>query len=78
MSNPDSMETFKQFLAAKHLAEVLLMKHAQEASEGKKILYGDIQIEEALEGLAERLGFRVFRVLPEVSPVRGAIVQAAE
>lgn len=77
-SKPDCMDTFKQFLAAKHLEEVLLMKYAQESSCGPLVIYGAPQVEEALEKLTERLGYRLLRVVPEISPVREPAVQAAE
>ncbi|MFJ6322300.1 MULTISPECIES: hypothetical protein [unclassified Rhizobium] len=72
------METYGQFLAAKHLEEVLLSKYAQESSRGPVVLYGDTQVEEALEKLTERLGYRLLRVVPEISPIGESAVQAAE
>lgn len=78
MAKPDYMKTHNQFLAAEHLSRVLLMKHAQESSGGPLVLYGDIQVEEALETLADRLGYRLLRVVPEISTLREPAAQAAE
>ena len=78
MSKTDSMKTYGQFLAAEYLARVLLMKHAQESSRGPLVLYGDTQVEEALEKLTERLGYRLLRVVPEISLIGEPAVQAAE
>lgn len=75
MVQPDYMDTYKQFLAAKHLEEVLLSKYAQESSRGPLVLYGDTQVEEALENLTERLGYRLLRVVPEISPIGEPAVQ---
>ncbi|NTJ00314.1 hypothetical protein G6L07_08250 [Agrobacterium rhizogenes] len=77
-NKPDYMQTHAQFLAAEYLARVLLMKHAQESSRGPLVLYGDMQVEEALEKLTERLGYRLLRVVPEISPIGEPAVQAAE
>lgn len=74
----DDMQTYNQHLAARNLSEALLMKYAQEASRASFPMYGDAQVEEAFEKLADRLGYRVFRVVPEVSPVSESVVQAAE
>jgi len=62
------MDTYRQFLEARHLSEVLLMKHAEEGAKGKPVLYGNIQVEESFAKLASQLGFIVQR-LP--SPVKG-------
>jgi len=74
----DDMRTYNQHLSARYLSEALLMKYAQEATKGKIPLYGDTQVEEAFEDLANRLGYRVFRVVSEISPVSEPAVQAAE
>ena len=61
-SNKKHMQTYAQFLDAETLSRALLMKHAQEASRGEIVLYGDPQIEEAFERLAGKLGYRVERL----------------
>ncbi len=74
----DDMRTYNQHLAARNLSEALLMKYAQEAARASFPMYGDAQVEEAFQNLADRLGYRVSRVVPEISPVREPAVQAAE
>ena len=74
----DHMQTYRQHLSARHLSDALLMKYTSEAIEGKFSLYDDIQIEEAFEDLAQRLGYRVFRIVPEIAPTPEPAVQAAE
>jgi hypothetical protein len=65
------METYRQFLSARNLADALLMKYAEEASRGEFPLYGSENIRASFEEVAERLGFRVERI---AAPV----LQAAE
>lgn len=64
MSHPhnDHLHTYKQFLDAETLARALLMKHAQEASQGEVVLYGEPQIEEAFSRLAAKLGYRIEKI----------------
>lgn len=60
----DCMKTYEQFLSADYLGRVLLMKHAQESSNGKTVIYGDKQIAEGFRELASRLGYRVEKITP--------------
>lgn len=62
----DAMRTYSQYLSARHLAEVLLMKHSQESSEGSIVIYGDIQVDDEIKTLAERLGYRVEKIAQPV------------
>ena len=64
-----SMDTYRQFLEARHLSEVLLMKHTEEGAKGKPVLYGDIQVEEGFKKLASYLGYRVEPVAAPVKEV---------
>lgn len=63
MTADKSMTTYAQFLKADHLSRVLLMKHSQESSLGSIVLYGDIQVWEAFQGLANELGYRVEKIV---------------
>lgn len=58
----DKMITYTQYLECRHLSEVLLMKHVEEGASRKPILYGDIQVDESFQKLAERLGYRVEKI----------------
>ncbi|NTG86159.1 hypothetical protein G6L15_08370 [Agrobacterium rhizogenes] len=82
MGHHHGKTTFLQYLAARELGEVLLMKYSQEASEGKTVIYSDTQVLDAFNKLAERLGYRVERiaeepvVVGEISP-RGSVHSVA-
>jgi len=82
MGHHHGKTTFIQYLAARELDEALLMKYSQEASEGKTVIYGDTQVHDAFNKLAERLGFRVERIVDEpihvgeISP-RGSVHSVA-
>ncbi|MBX5001851.1 hypothetical protein HJB72_28425 [Rhizobium lentis] len=52
-------ETYKQHLAAHYLADVLLMKYAQEASIGAVNIQNDSTVAAAFEKVAASLGYRV-------------------
>lgn len=55
----DSRKTYRQYLSARNLGDALLMKHAQESSQGSIVLYSDPQIEKAFQVLAVLLGYTV-------------------
>jgi hypothetical protein len=59
---PEAMVTYGQFLSARHLSEMLLMKHSQESSNAKLSIYSDIQVNDEFRRLAALLGFRVEKI----------------
>lgn len=74
----DEMKTYSQYLAAQRLSEILLMKYAREVTRGTLVLHDDEAVEEQVQMLADRLGYRLMRIVPKVSPTREPVAQAAE
>lgn len=61
-SNKTPLLTYAQFLEADALSKALLIKYAQEASNGDVVLERDKDISRLFEKLARKLGYRVERL----------------
>ncbi|TBY40869.1 hypothetical protein [Rhizobium leguminosarum] len=72
-----NLVTYQQYLEAHYLADVLLMKYAQEASIGSVEIQNDHSVAVALAKVAASLGYRLERA-GAVTAAAGAAMQAAE
>lgn len=63
------MDTYRQYLAARALAEYLLIKYGEETAKPKMQIHGDVGVSEELEKVAAALGYRVVPIAVAPHPI---------